>query len=507
MSLYTRARKHIDMKRVKEIREEKIKEEKIAQILQEQQEILAELEYIEAEESKHVDWRRELNEAMTTAGLGVIYLDGSPDAISSGVDDYVSADSDASSLISGRVQMGVPEGEFFELNVEGSPHHQLRQALFKFDSSRIDTLIINMSGIGGGAPFWQDPNPLREPHVEYLIYQSSNPFGGIIDGRFNNGDNTVSLPRSLRVSDLEVYIYQYASDGEFSGGYNPPSYINSITTKRISPMSLFVALDDPEANSFIRDGTVDKMTTAEKKKKLEEMLSASEEYLNKMFGSGMPKGATVISDVQAQQTFMDITQEPGLMQKGLDKKMDDAGPMAPMPIEKQPAGGNMPIVPSDYDPDDGTKIAAGGNPRGTGGKSAGDPANIQWPRDKYPDKKAPPGPGYRPPTAARNRNYRLIAMVAHHEPQGKVLTEKKRLKSPKDLVDKIPGYYDGKPSPLGFPVEEPPKMKNGFHPDLVDGKKVSQRFNRLDPISAKAMPPTGNPHIDKKVRAAAKKSK
>ena len=75
------------------------------------------------------------------------------------------------------------------------------------------------------------------------------------------------------------------------------------------------------------------------------------------------------------------------------------------------------------------------------------------------------------------------------------------------MVDKIPGYYDGKPSPLGFPVEEPPKMKNGYHPDLVDGKKVAKRYNRLDPISAKAMPPTGNPHIDKKVRAAAKKSK
>ena len=88
-----------------------------------------------------------------------------------------------------------------------------------------------------------------------------------------------------------------------------------------------------------------------------------------------------------------------------------------------------------------------------------------------------------------------------------VLTEKKRLKSPKSIVDKIPGYYDGKPAPLGFPVEEPPKMKNGYHPDLVDGKKVSNRYNRLDPISAKSMPPTGNPHIDKKVKAARKKPK
>tara|TARA_Y100000361_G_scaffold88369_1_gene78599 strand:+ start:34 stop:621 length:588 start_codon:yes stop_codon:yes gene_type:complete len=47
----------------------------------------------------------------------------------------------------------------------------------------------------------------------------------------------------------------------------------------------------------------------------------------------------------------------------------------------------------------GTQIAAGGNPRNTGGTSSGDPNNIQWPRNKYPNKKAPPGPGYRPPTA------------------------------------------------------------------------------------------------------------
>ena len=93
-----------------------------------------------------------------------------------------------------------------------------------------------------------------------------------------------------------------------------------------------------------------------------------------------------------------------------------------------------------------------------------------------------------------------------YEPQGQVLSEKK-LKSPKEILNKIPGYYDGKPAPLGFPETPPPEMKNGMHPDLVDGKKVADRFNKMDPQSAKAMPLTGNPHIDKKVKAARKKSK
>jgi hypothetical protein len=94
-----------------------------------------------------------------------------------------------------------------------------------------------------------------------------------------------------------------------------------------------------------------------------------------------------------------------------------------------------------------------------------------------------------------------------YKPQGEVLSEKRKLKKVKDISKKIPGYYDGKPSPAGFPMEEPPKMVNGFHPDLIDGKKVADRFNKLDPISARSMPATGNPHIDKKVKAAAKKPK
>ena len=49
-NVYTRSRKYIDMNRVKELREEKIKEQKIH----------AELEYIKAEKSKYIDWRKEV---------------------------------------------------------------------------------------------------------------------------------------------------------------------------------------------------------------------------------------------------------------------------------------------------------------------------------------------------------------------------------------------------------------------------------------------------------------
>ena len=45
-------------------------------------------------------------------------------------------------------------------------------------------------------------------------------------------------------------------------------------------------------------------------------------------------------------------------------------------------------------------------------------------------------------------------------------------------------------------------MVNGWHPKLADGQEIANRFNKLDPQSAKAMPKTGNPHIDAKVEKA-----
>ena len=96
----------------------------------------------------------------------------------------------------------------------------------------------------------------------------------------------------------------------------------------------------------------------------------------------------------------------------------------------------------------------------------------------------------------KNRNENYEPKAKHNE---KISQVTGRLKSPKDLFNK-----DVKPV---FPDDEPPRMINGRHPDWVDGEKISQRFNKLDPISAKAMPKTGNPKIDAKVAKALKRPK
>ena len=72
----------------------------------------------------------------------------------------------------------------------------------------------------------------------------------------------------------------------------------------------------------------------------------------------------------------------------------------------------------------------------------------------------------------------------------------KRLKKEIDYADK--------PAKNGYPNDPPPEMVNGWNPEYGKDKGY---YNKLDPQSAEAMPPTGDPEIDQKVRAAAKKPK
>tara|TARA_Y200000002_G_scaffold40954_1_gene29796 strand:+ start:517 stop:4107 length:3591 start_codon:yes stop_codon:yes gene_type:complete len=66
--------------------------------------------------------------------------------------------------------------------------------------------------------------------------------------------------------------------------------------------------------------------------------------------------------------------------------------------------------------------------------------------------------------------------------------------------------YEGKPSPDGFPDNDPPELdpKTGMHPRYG---KNSSRYKKLDPVSARSMPKTGDPETDAEVAKAAKKPK
>lgn len=94
----------------------------------------------------------------------------------------------------------------------------------------------------------------------------------------------------------------------------------------------------------------------------------------------------------------------------------------------------------------------------------------------------------------------------YESPFRAALQEQETLQADKDpLFKKVKGRlktvidYKDKPSKLGYPDAPPPEMVNGFHPEY--GQKADY-YNALDSHSAEAMPATGNPEIDAKVRRA-----
>ena len=612
MSLYSKARKYIDMNRVKELREEAVKEQKIAEVKEQQEETLAELKRIEIKEDpKFSNWRRDLEnvdvieEGMTTSSLFSTTLSSTGDQVNSEivVNDSSSFSADSGSYLTGGGSF-VPfdytiDGNFngalsgqsaftfsAPFNVPGNvtPHranvHYFDQNTNTFtvndDTITFSAIAGNSSSNGSGLGSNGGTRPTNPLYVtliviedngsksfvdlgtvprtttsltnfEFTIPQSAfgkqaylnlynqeyttannwwygttlpwhpegvndngvvedfhmilnhanlNPASGwpsisktsialqawtdmqqayagsswYNDGGpagypapVSGGTRKLSeqdsegniIPQAMTMADLE-YIVNYIEStfAQYRGMTTTTYGITNLQFKRQLPMNVFVGLDDPDASSFVRDGDFDRLSPADKKKKLEEQLAASKEYLDKMFGEGMIGTATQIADYEPQQSFMDIAASYP-KKDPLDKLLKDIDD-ADKKLKNQPPGSRP------------------GKGRGMGDR---------WDFNKF---------------VKGNGN----TMVAHHEPQGEVLSEKKKLKSVKDFSN-----YPGKPSPMGWPEEEPPKTINGYHPDLVDGKEVSNRYNRLDAVSAKAMPATGNPYIDKKVIAAAARIK
>ena len=609
MSLYTKARKHIDIDRVKELREEKIKRKKIADEIREQ--IREELRNINSPEFSN--WREGIAEGMTSSGMFNTTLPAQGDVdLGDVTSPIISLGSSPGSSRSGNTYTSGPANAGIPPEVNGG-------FIIDIDTSEFDTLVFELS-------------PGTIDSFEIIAARGGSQF---TDYTLSTSAGRKVL--SLKSVDRKKSVSFAFSFSQSSSGSIGTNVIRNLTFQRRTPMNVFVSLDSPEATNFIRtDPSMQGLSAEDRKKKLMDMLDAGDEYMLKYLGltgsSARPSDVTMPDSwEQASETqpapkndtekFADDNGLPrdyvdkltkanayfhnnlrrlpqrvdgkqlermnDLMRKGYEREgftkdqidtierkqlvKNTYGASPSYKPEPEPKSSNnssgltnaelAALAKRDGLPYYGTagSDASKSSPKNTstsrntstsdpfmnirvgntnntntstsgGGKDYGNIAqsdnvdrqidnmllrglergdygtgpNIQKQIDnlKRNLRNKTPGGSFLPLAGGRS-----TMNVAHYEPKGEVLSEKKKLKSVKDITSKIPGYYDGKPAPLGFPMQEPPKMVNGFHPDLVDGKKIANRFNRLDPQSAKAMPPTGNPHIDKKVRAAAKKPK
>jgi len=502
MNLYTHARKYIDVKDLRHLSKEKIKKRNIAEVQKQQEIILDELKKIEIETSpKFCNWRRELREGMTTgAMMSTQTIDAEGD-----VDLVPTTTNVVGSNFSTNLNWSASNGVATSADdpsriIPGATSTVFRRADMKIPipaDKNISTVKITVSK-GGGTLNWTDRDPAESFDAD--LYLTVN--GGIYKSISNAGSGVHTFevdPSGNEFSPGFVFVNfgQFAKIGETG------QTTVQISFQRRTPINVIVGLDDPEAVSFIRtDPTMQGLSAAQREKKLLEMLEAGDEYLLKQLG-------IIGSSARPEATKDPVSwEQAGLRPDGTQgqNKVGDVVPDHfgnPMKLVPRPGYGYNQWVP--------VKKASGGKDYGNvaatyGGQSAADQKAL----DAWKKKNLIPGKGqypYRPGTKQLYNPQTGMNLSAHHEPQGEVLSEKRKLKKVKDISKKIPGYYDGKPSPVGFPMDEPPKMVNGFHPDLINGKKVADRFNKMDPISARSMPATGNPHIDKKVKAAAKKPK
>ena len=270
--------RHVGNKDFKRTRQRQIDEQKerAAQKLKELQEAKEERKRIEeAAKPYKSDWRTEISEAMTTAGMGMInYIPQGDIDLATAVSDFT---------LSG------PSGHGWNsvTKITGS------------DRSKYDTIVVTVTS---NSSEWE---------VHDGAYDV--PDNPIALGKGGTGTYTFVIPRIYR----ELY-YTARHDGSISF---------STKYQRRSPVNVFVPLDDPEANSFMRGGLGgDK----ERRAKLKDMLDASNELMTKL---------------------------------GLD------------PSKTSP--GDIELARINDGPDDS-------------------PSQIRWPRDYFPGKKAPPGPGARP---------------------------------------------------------------------------------------------------------------
>ena len=326
MSLYTRARKYIDMNRVKELREEKIKEEKIAEVMKQQEEILAELKEIEIKENpKYSNWRREINEdlieineTMTTAGMGMVNYPatGNADIVDNAT--ALSGFEGQNAAVSGGTVTLTDDGDN---DIADGTHTAFRQAFYTVDGSKSSHLKITISK-GGGTSSWTDRGESWDDDVTLVVSDADNFFAPTYStSNLTSGTHIIKLPGNYKNTRVQVQQFaKLASDG--SPGTTGTLRIYNVSFQRRTPVNVFVPLDDPLALAFIRGGLAG---SEERRQQLKDQLEAGNAW---MYMNGLEPSKTSPGDIELASADWP---------KGDPSK-------SPPPVYK-PGGGGWPNVP------------------------------------------------------------------------------------------------------------------------------------------------------------------
>ena len=428
----------------------------------------------------------------------------------------------------------------------------------------ISTVKITVSK-GGGTLNWTDRDPGENFDADLYLSVSGGTYQSI--NSVESGVYTFTVdPKGSPYAPGYVFV----NFGQFAKINATGQSTVQVSFQRRTPVNVFVSLDSPEATAFIRtDPIMRGLSAAERYKKLEDLLDSGDEYALKALGmqtSGTRPADTgnvkswdqAANEVDYGTDLTPLSDNPygtelgqiamagdmdmgglGLLGMGLEglaaiASLGVAGLMATYNMSQEMAtwlvnkyGGSDWGAAPGYDkvgdwnknqdlgktltPQQQAEVEAAGNELRDAQRALNDlPSDATDAQRDMAQERLDRASKNRQRLRKKHREENKNRKESF-EVNGEVLTEKKKLKSPKDVIaNKIPGYYDGKPAPLGFPMEPPAKMVNGFHADLVtpEGQeKQSNRYNRMDQATANAMPMTDNPYINKKILKARKQPK
>ena len=293
------------------------------------------------------NWRNELSEAMTTSGLIAVTLnptDAPLTALDGGDTASFNNDNGGPNLGSDNdglsgcavVSSGTGSGSDGGFNL-GQNYLAFNQSSFDdgdeagtqnlrfavmapMDASKATTLdvtaIVGNDSNGGNAP--------ESGEDIVLAYASGeNSYTTIKDDQGNdtvvvpyNGSESlrtysVTIPTDYRIPNISFILVSRQNTISLSNELTQDNYgITEIKLKRTVPASVFVSLDSPEATNFIRTDPIMQGLSAEgRRKRLEDMLDAGNEYLVKQLGmqGSIARPADTGNIVSWQQAASGIT--------------------------------------------------------------------------------------------------------------------------------------------------------------------------------------------------------
>jgi len=328
MSIYSRTLKHVNHKDFRRTHQRYLGEQEVLRKIKEEKLIQ---EKKELEEIKKLsspfksNWRKELNEGMTTGGgeiqlaptdVPLDSLDAANAASFTAAIGGFDATNPQDGLMGAQiVSNGTGSGSNggfnlgrsylsfngvgFDLSGSGfEGFDNTRKVIFTpVDASRATTLEVTAI-VGNGSNGGEAPSIGQDITFGYTLADEiglitpldddENPFVVVpYNGSGSLRTYSFTIPDDLRIPGIQFVLGQFQ-------GTNPTTTndnygITQIKIKRTTPISVIAPLDTPEAISFFRVGTGPNMETPEQRyRRIMQQLLASRSYTNQMFGSNYP---------------------------------------------------------------------------------------------------------------------------------------------------------------------------------------------------------------------------